>query len=173
MLKIIRRMSDLSFSELMDVYAEGNINNGKDLYRNDTDAVQVRKAEDDFFHYLTSVFFRQAGSYYYIWAPDGHYKAALRLEPYLDGLLLCALETAPDARRKGYATMLIDSTVGHLSVSGRGILYSHVSKKNLPSLAVHQKCGFQIIKDHAVYSDGSVLNNSYTLSLKYGKSEIE
>ena len=172
MLKIIRRMSEINFSELMRVYAEGNAENGKELYRDDPETVQIRKAEDDFFHYLNSVFFRQQDSSYLIWAPDGHYQAALRIEPYLDGLLLCGLETAPDARRKGYATMLIVSAVRHLSESGSGILYSHVSKKNAASLSVHRKCGFQILKDYAVYADGSVLQSSYTLSLKYEKSEI-
>ena len=42
-------------------------------------------------------------------------------------------------------------------------LYSHVEKNNKSSLAVHQKCSFQRISEHAVYIDGSVSNSACTL----------
>ena len=172
MLRIAQKLSELNFSELMHVYIEGNLDNGRKLYPDDTEGIQLRKAEEDFYQYLNSVFFKQKESFYMIWSVDGGYKSALRLEPYHDGYLLSALETAPEARHKGYATNLIKETLTFLSLFGDGILYSHVSKKNIPSLATHRKCGFQVIKDYAVYSDGSVLHNHLTFAYEYEKSEI-
>jgi len=156
----------------MIVYQEGNIENGIDRYPLLSPDEQLRNAELDFYHYLDSIFFRQADSFYAIWEVEGAYKAALRLEPYSDGMLLCALETAPAERGKGYATKLISAMQSYLRKQGSGKVFSHVSKRNAVSLAVHKKCGFQIIKDFAVYTDGSVTNNSYTLEYRYEKSEI-
>ena len=171
MLKIAHKFSELNFSELMTVYIEGNRENGRERYRFDTEDVQLRKAEEDFRAYLREIFFCQIDSFYCIWEEDGRYKAALRLEPYSDGYLLCALETAPQARRTGMATALIQNTQLYLSSKGEGCIYSHISKKNTASLATHRKCGFQTIKDYAVYSDGSVLHSSLTFQYKYKKSE--
>ena len=167
MLKIIHSMSSLRFSELMQVYREGNLENGAELYSRQTPELQLRNAEMDFYHYLNSVFFCQKDSCYAIWEVDGCYTSALRLEPCLDGLLLCALETAPEARRRGYAFSLIQSVQAYLKARGCDVIYSHVSKKNAASLAVHKKCGFEVIKDCAVYSDGSVLHASVTLAYHY------
>lgn len=172
MLKIAHKFSDLNFPELMAVYIDGNRENGRERYRFDTEAVQLRKAEEDFQCYLREVFFCQNDSFYCIWEDDGHYKAALRLEPYSDGYLLCALETAPEARRTGIATALIQNTQEYLSGRGEGRIYSHISKRNTASLATHRKCGFQAIKDYAVYSDGSVLHSHLTYQYRYKKSEI-
>ena len=87
------------------------------------------------------------------------YFSALRLEPYEDGLLLEALETAPAHRRKGYAEKLIRAVQAEFLQK----IYSHVSKKNTASLAVHQKCGFRQVLDYAKYIDGSVVRSAVTL----------
>lgn len=172
MLVVIHSLSELRFSELMSVYYECNLENGVDRYAFLSSGEQLRNAEADFYNYLNTVFFRQRDSVCAVWEVQGRYKAALRLEPYADGLLLCALETAPEERRRGYATRLIHAVQEYLSEQGSGKLYSHVSKRNAASLATHYKCGFEIQKDHAVYADGSVLHNSYTLLYSYKKSEI-
>lgn len=170
MLRIVHRMNELRFSELMDIYIEGNIENGSDCYPNLLPSQQIREAEQDFYQYLNDVFFRQEGSFYALWELDGCYLSALRLEPYEDGLLISALETLPNVRQQGYASRLICAVIEHLAEQGSGTLYSHVSKKNAASLKAHMKCGFRIIKDHAVYSDGSVLHSSYTLAYDYNKN---
>ena len=167
MLKIMSKLSQLNFSELMNVYKETNFENGKEQYPCDSMEEQLRNAEADFYDYLCTVFFQQIDSFYAVWDEAGSYKAALRLEPYQDGYLLCALETAPDERNKGYATLLIINLQNQLHLRGRGTIYSHVSKRNLSSIAVHKKSGFQIIKDYAVYLDGSVSQTCYTFSYKY------
>lgn len=172
MLKIIHNFNNLNFTELMAVYFEGNQENGKCRYCYEPDDVQLRKAEEDFYAYLVDVFFQQADSFYCVLEEQGRYIAALRLEPYREGYLLCALETLPEERNHGYASKLIRLVQQYLSQQGEGVVYSHVSKRNMASLTVHQKCGFRIIKDYAVYSDGSVLHSHHTLEYKYKKSEI-
>ena len=155
----------------MGVYEESNALNGAERYPEQPFNVQLREAELDFYQYLSDVFFRQANSFYGVWVEHGIYVSALRIEPYLDGFLLCALETSPVARCNGYACRLISAVIQYLAEQGSGILYSHVSKRNTASLHTHFKCGFQVIKDHAVYSDRSVHTNCYTLSIEYKKSE--
>lgn len=157
----------------MAVYQESNIGTGIERYPYCSKEEQRFRTEADFYQYLSSVFFRQPDSFYAIWEDENEYKAALRIEPYHNSsMLLCALETAPEARKKGYATLLIESVLSHLRNTNFGTVYSHVSKVNTPSLAVHLRTGFRIIKNHAVYSDGSVLNSSYTLAFTINKSEI-
>ena len=160
MLILAKNMSQLRFGSLMEVYTEGNRENGADLYAHLPSEQALAQAEQDFYQYLREVFFPTDGVVYAIWEAEGRYVSALRLEPYRDGLLLEALETAPDQRRKGYGRKLI------LCVQEQfpGVkIYSHVHKRNLPSLAIHEKCGFCRISEQAVYIDGSVNSRACTL----------
>lgn len=159
MLIIAKSMKDLSFSALMEIYIEGNMENGQDNYPEEPEYRQIMLVEQDFYNYLSQVFFRTDGAVYLIWEERGKYVSALRLEPYQDGLLLEALETAPDQRQKGYAKTLILAALGEFD--GKKI-YSHVSKRNTTSIRTHEVCGFEKILDHAVYADGSVLRSSVT-----------
>lgn len=165
MLHLYTNLRQLPFEQLMAVYEEGNRENGKILAPFDPEARQLQLAEEDFYDYLRA-FFAVPGAQYAVWEADGAAVSALRLEPYRDGLLLEALETAPQKRRQGYATELIQAVQQHLEGGGVVRLYSHVSKKNVPSLNVHRRCGFQIIEDCAVYIDGSVSSRAYTLRYK-------
>lgn len=171
MLKIANNIHQIRFSELMGVYREANKDNGAKLYPNLPEYEQLIEAEQDFYQYLESVFFMQDDSVYCIWTVDDRYCSALRLEPYRDGMLLCGVETEPFLRRRGYAAKLIRAVQNYLLTNGTGIIYSHVSKRNEASLLLHKKCGFRVISDHAVYSDGSVMHNSYTLSYTYKQTE--
>lgn len=163
MLKIYKSLRELDFGQLMAVYEEGNRENGQELYPGLPEGQQILRAEQDFYRYLRECFFPTEGAFYAAWEEDGRYIAALRLEPYQDGLLLEALGTAPGERKKGYAKALIGAVQEWLAKQGSVRIYSHVSKRNAASLATHRACGFQIILDHAVYADGSVLADSYTM----------
>jgi len=162
MLKIIYSLKDMDFRQLMDVYAEGNRENGCVFYPDLPENQQLLQAEQDFYAYLRE-FFKDKAAFYAVWAPENVYVAALRMEPYQDGLLLEALETAPEHRRKGYATALVKQTLEELAQNKTCCVYSHVNKTNTASLGVHAACGFKRIAEHAVYADGSVLHNSCTL----------
>ncbi|MGM9588748.1 MAG: GNAT family N-acetyltransferase [Faecousia sp.] len=148
-------LRQLRFGELMEVYAESNLEKAgdwPDLPR----GFALQLAEQDFRQYLDEVFFRTPGAVCALWEVEGKYVSALRLEPYKDGLLLEALETDPSQRKKGYAVSLIRAVQQHLTDQGAVKLYSHVNKRNEASLKTHEKCGFRVISDHAVYINGSV-----------------
>lgn len=170
MLLIARSLKELNFRALMDVYVEGNLENAREFWPDLPEGQGILQAEQDAYQYLRESFFTISGALYAIWIEDGHYISALRLEPYRDGWLLEALETAPEYRRKGYAAMLIEATMDQLQLDK---VYSHVSKRNTASLAVHAKCGFVKIMDHAAYIDGSVNGNAVTLCRQRHGSEAE
>lgn len=152
MLQIYTGLGQIRFGELMEVYSESVAENGEDFYPHLSAAEQVLRARQEFYAYLQQGFFTNEAEVYCIWQENGNYVCALRLEPYEDGLLLEALETRPSYRRQGYARKLIEAV---LKIYGEGKIYSHIGHKNTASLAVHQKCGFVKISDHARYVDGS------------------
>ena len=152
MLIVLNCFTQLNLEELMQVYIEGNAENGAARYANESEKMQLQLAELDFEEYLRRDFFATANARYYVWEEKGKYISALRLEPYSDGLLLCALETRPGFRRAGYAKKLICAV---LSVTALPV-YSHISKRNLASIHAHTACGFQKLQDGVRYLDGSV-----------------
>lgn len=109
--------------------------------------------------YLRQDFFQTKGAVYCVWVQDGQYVSALRLEPYEDGMVLAGLETAPDARGRGYATELIHAAMEWF---GNGKVYAHIHHRNLPSVRVHQRCGFRKIADYAQFLDGSISTSAGT-----------
>ena len=155
MLLIMKRLEELDFSALMDVYIEGNREKAEEY--GDGGLLQ---AEREFFDYLREDFFRQKDAFYAVWQVAGQYVSALRLEPYGDGWLLEALETAPNHRKQGYAKALMAEV---LDMMGESAVCSHVSRRNEASLRTHYACGFQKHLDHVVYLDGSVSNRAVTL----------
>ena len=163
MLHIIRSVRELPYSQWMEIYYESNQRSGREDYPECSQERQILNAEQDHYQYLREVFFATDGAFCAGWNIDGRYVAALRIEPYRDGYLLAALETAPAYRRRGYATALIKATLSYLESIGSFPVYAHVAKKNAPSLAAHRSCGFSVLSDYAVYIDGSVLRDSYTL----------
>ena len=159
MLYLATKLREVDFSALMGVYEEGNRKNGALVHPGLPQGQQILRAEQSFHQYLKEVFFPTAGAVYAIWVENDIYVSALRLDPYEDGLLLEALETAPAHRRKGCAEKLIRAVQAEFPQK----IYSHVSKKNTASLAVHQKCGFRQVLDYAKYIDGSVVRSAVTL----------
>ena len=163
MLLVASSLHELSFPKLMEVYAESNRENGEDRYPGETPARRQALAEEDFRDYLSQVFFTAENARYFILEEAERYVSALRLEPYEDGMLLEALETAPEFRKRGYAAALIKKTQEYLKVQGSVRLYSHVSRSNAASLRTHEKCGFRQILDYGRYIDGSINRRTVTL----------
>ncbi len=153
MLLVCESLKELSFSQLMEVYCEGNQENGTYFWPDLPEGQRLLRAEQEFYQYLQEGFFSCPVGVYCIWQVDGRYISALRLEPYQDGLLLEALETAPEHRRKGYGEALVREVLARWQGTK---IYSHVSKRNVASLCIHQKCGFRRIMEYAHYVDGSV-----------------
>lgn len=163
MLYIAHKLGELNFRQLMDVYEEGNLENAAEFYPRAPQGQWLLLAEQAFHQYLKECFFPTQGARYCLWLVDGRYVSALRLEPYRDGLLLEALETLPTERRKGYAAALIKAVLAQYPEVK---IYSHVGKKNVASIRTHESCGFHRILEHAVYADGSVLQNCCTFCSK-------
>ena len=153
MLLLCDKLSQIRFGQLMQVYAEGVAENGKEFYPDLSENEQILRAEQDFYAYLQTGFFTQPGDLYCIWEENGVYISALRLQTYQDGLLLEALETHPNFRRRGYACRLIQAVLEELRPAK---LYSHIGHRNIASQTAHLKCGFSKISNHARYADGSV-----------------
>ena len=147
MLKLIHSMAELDSEQLLAVYMEHSWD------------------EFDFLSYLREDFFRQPDAVYAVWEEASEYKSAVRLECCRDGFLLHSLETAPTARRKGFAYNLIIHFLDVLRTMGYQTVYSHIEKQNKASLELHKKCGFEIIADSATYLDGTVSQYSYTMRI--------
>ncbi len=153
MVSYVNRLPELNFGKLMEVYIEGNRENGAELYPEEGPEQQLLFAEQNFYQFLQETFFKTPGTVYALWVEDGRYISALRLEPYRDGLLLEALETRPDRRRRGYATRLMAKV---LADKGGQRIYSHILKGNIASVKTHERAGFRKVLDYSVYVDGSV-----------------
>ena len=163
MLKIVHSIRALRFSSLMAVYEQSNRERGRENYPALCSAEQLLQAEQDFYDYLCNDFFQDPQAFYALWDHQGRCVSALRIMPYRDGYLLSGLETAPEAREKGYAKNLLKAVLSYMENRVNGVLYSHVKKSNVVSLAIHKACGFEKSSDIAAYIDGSVCTDSVTL----------
>ncbi len=117
------------------------------------------RAENQMLDYLREDFFSMQGAVCALWVIDGRYRSSLRLEPYKEGYLISALETAPEDRRKGYAKCLLQAITNQCSLP----VYSHIEKSNKASLNLHRACGFEVCSDTAVLLDGTVTGRYCTL----------
>jgi GNAT superfamily N-acetyltransferase len=142
MLLVYRSMAELPFGKLMEIYAQSNC--GREQERSVS-------AEQEFYAYLRQCFFTLPGARYFLWEVHGRPVSAVRCEGYRDGVLLTALETAPDCRGKGYATDLLMAVVKQMT----GRVYVHIRNDNEPSQRVHLHCGFTKMKSGARLLDGS------------------
>ena len=165
MLRLHNRLDTLDFGQLMLTYEEWNKMNGASRYPECSENLQILYAEQDFYFFLKD-FFKNTNAVYCVWEDCDKYTAALRLEPYLDGHLLEALETMPTERRKGHAMRLVRAVLQYLPGTGANRIYSHVAKDNAASLYLHQKCGFSVISNEAVFIDNSYHPDYYTLLYK-------
>lgn len=161
MLLIVKTMADLDFAQLFEVYRESICADGEERYPMESAGVRTLWAEQDFYSCF-EMFLKDNSAACALWIVDGIYYSALRLERYRDGYLLNSLETAQEARGKGYATNLLRAVVQWLKLQGETKLYSHIDNRNLPSVSVHCASGFRKIMDYAVFLDGSVIHSSST-----------
>ncbi len=166
MLKIFRSPHQLDIRKLVEVYKESIQLSGRDNYRHLSSYEREDEAERDFYDYWQHQFFIVPEAVCGVWEISGEYVAAVRLEPYNEGLLLAGLETAPRHRKKGYGKMLVKAVIRQLLPDDGTVLYAHINKKNIPSLRLHKSCGFTETLEYAVFLDGSVSCYYSTYSLK-------
>lgn len=108
------------------------------------------QAEEDRFVDFLCQFFRGYRSSYYVLCDNDRWVSALRLTQLSGFYYLEALETAPEERRKGHATHLMQLMLRRLKKhsTGQVVIRSCINKKNAASLAVHTKYGFVIETEH-------------------------
>ena len=122
---------------------------------------QIQLAEEDFYRYLSQVIFRSPGAFTPSGRKTGGMSAPCVWNRTGTGFYWKRWRLPPEQRRKGFAAALIRAVQCFLD--GKTKLYSHVDKRNLSSLKVHEKCGFRRVADFAVCVDGSVNQKMYTL----------
>ena len=135
--------------KLIDIYAESNWDNTDYFYPDERDkAKAVKQVEADFLDFLEKDFLKQDGSTLWVLEVKSEWVSALRTSKIRDRLYyLEALETSPDQRHKGYASLLLSAVIDALKKDGPFRLCDCVSKKNIASLKTHEKCGFKIVSE--------------------------
>ena len=154
MLRIFRKIGDLQFSEILKVYRESTTCAAA--------TIGMRAAEEELYEDL-SLFFLSRSTAMYVWEQDEGYVTCVRCEEYLGGALLTCLETAPEARRKGYALALLQELLALLKTENKLPAYVHIHKHNSASVALHIGLGFCIVKESAQLVDGTVSSDYYTM----------
>ncbi len=151
MLEYIFDIKSLPFMEICQVYQQSlAMETTEDYWSESNDLYQQLKD-----------FFLKKNGYMAVWRTEDGVQSALRLEPYRSGYLLCSLETRPDVRRRGFASMLVNAVLADLTKGS--VVYSHVKKDNLASMQLHFKCGFVMHADAGRLLDGSVSDAFATL----------
>lgn len=175
MLLQIDSFSQIDGKKLMDIYREGNEENIDYFYPDMSDQVKALElVENSFLNYIQTDFLSKGSkNRYMVLETNGIWMSALRLYFVEDGLYYIeALETHPDYRKRGYAAKLLSEVVALLKESGPFRLCDCVSKKNVPSLATHKKCGFQIARDPGYdYLQNEVSEHCYGMEYAYQADE--
>ena len=140
---------DIDERMLMDIYAEGNLENTDYFFPDEKDKdVAVKKVEEGFLDFLKNKFYKMEEATYWILEEEGLWVSAARTCMAQPGIFyLEALETKPDERERGYGSLLLAGIIETLKQGGSFKLCDCVSKKNIASLKTHEKCGFQIVSE--------------------------
>lgn len=162
MLKLAKSMQELPFRQLMAVYQQSNIHTAQQRWSEYSPERGLLLVEEAFYEDLQCGFFSVPDACYCLWMVDGECVSALRLEPWKDGWLLTALETAPQRRNQGYACALLTAVQEHLKAYGAVQLYSHIHIRNTASIHVHERCGFRKLSDTARLLDGTITTQMRT-----------
>ena len=159
-------MSELPVRQLLEVYRDTIFRGTGGEYSTQR---ALDMAQDAFYDDLRFGFFSIPRAMYCLWMVEGECVSALRLEPWQDGWLLAALETAPDRRNQGHARALLTAVQGYLGDQGPVKLYSHIHCRNTASIHVHERCGFRKIADTAKLLDGTVTSQMGTYLFERSK----
>ena len=148
MLLQVNAYSDVDPRKLMDLYAEGNLENAEYFYPDLDRVTGMKKVEDDFLAWLRTDFMKKPENTYWVLEENGVWVSALRLTE-LEGRLfyLEALETHPDHRRRGYAAKLLNEVAEALKKQGPFRICDCVSKRNTASIRTHERAGFRIVSE--------------------------
>ena len=159
MIIVADKINKLEFSKIVALYADDLEESRKRKYGRLSEYEGKNCAEQDYYLYLKDVFFTEMKGKLYILEENGLYISAACFEPFKDGLLLNSLVTDIDFRKKGYAQQLLRAAFENFKDVS---LYSHVHIRNIASIHLHEKLGFDILHQYAHMLDGSVRSDHYT-----------
>ena len=165
----ITHSNGIDDNKLMAIYVEDNFENTDYFYPEITDKTEaLKKVEHDFCNYIKTEFLNGTNTYF-VWENDGIWVSALRLYYIKDNIyFLEALETAPDFRKKGYATQLLTAVINDLKTKGTFKICVCVGKNNIASLNTHKKCGFNIVSENGYdYLQKEIDNHCYGLEFSF------
>jgi ribosomal protein S18 acetylase RimI-like enzyme len=166
--------SQIDERQLMDIYAEGNLENTDFFHPEMTDKkAAVKEVEAGFLNFLKNEFFARVNSTYWILEEKEIWVSALRISQIRSDLYyLEALETRPEYRGEGYASQLLTSVITELKENGSFCLCDCVSKKNTASIKTHLKCGFRIISEAGYdYLQKESDSKHYGLEFRYSATQ--
>ena len=149
---------------LMESMSHPQLSAAMRLYANSRERDRIGDARAVYEFFLD--FFSQKDAFCAGWVTEDGMCSVLRIQHYTDGVLLTGVETAPLQRSRGHAYALICTVLAHLRQRGVRKVYSHVDRKNIPSLKLHEKCGFYKLRDTARLLYGSVTAKMDTLCIE-------
>ena len=168
MLIRITNYNEIDQRKLMDIYSESNFENTDYFFPDETDKDKaVKQVEEGFLNFIKNEFLNKDEATYWVLEEDGMWISALRICKVEKELYyLEALETRPDQRKQGYGYKLLHETIEEYKKIGPFVLCDCVSKRNIPSLKTHEKCGFKIVSDNG-YDYLEKESNEYCFGLEY------
>lgn len=170
MLIEIKDFSNIDSRKLMDIYSESNFENVDYFFPDEVNKIEgVKKVEEGFLNFLKNDFFKNELSTYWVLEENGLWVSAARtcfIKP--DIIYLEALETMPSERNKGYGVKLLSLVIESIKNKGSFRICDCVSKKNIPSLKTHEKCGFKIVSEEGIdYLNNEKDDHCFSLEYKY------
>lgn len=143
---ITKKIEEIDFNKLMDIYEESNWENlsmvESDIDEKSDKNILYQKVRQAYTDYLKNDFLKSGKNYLAILIDEKSYLSALRLFDEGKYFLLEALETNPSFRRKGYGEKLLSKVLDNFA--NREEIRSEVGKNNKKSLNLHKKLGFKI-----------------------------
>ena len=156
---------------VQDIYPEGCEENARWRYPDKEELTEAIREEEQGFVEFLKTFLAEERNRYYVLEINGQWVSALRLTKFEDFYYLEALETAPKHRKQGYGAQLINEVTELIRKRGPVTIRDNVSKRNVPSLATHKKCGFVIEEENGMdYLSGQRCDRVYGMIFKTNES---
>lgn len=135
MLKIVSQIDENTIDRLLSVYSE-SMNDMKANFADDAEMCAAYAA-------FLRDFVKSPKQQILVETSDGDWVSALRaIETSKGHWFFEAVETKPEERKKGFAKNLLCHATDYLKNIGMTEVTCTVSKNNLTSQALHEKCGF-------------------------------
>lgn len=169
MIKIVKDYREIDFDKLFEIYKNISKKDLKDYYPRLEFEEGIKEYKIEYREFIKD-FLKSPDNSVVINIKEDIYLSAFRLitlNKEESKFYLEALETHNDHFNKGYASELISKTLKLLSFDKEIIVESAIKKTNIASLRTHEKCGFKIYKDYAVFEDEGIIKHKDSFTMRY------